>query len=97
MKLIHGLWLIFVMINVISFSLYGIDKRRARKNQWRIRESVLLGFTWLMGGVGAYAGMRVFRHKTKHTAFVISAPVAAVLSMGPRTLATSGSVTAAPR
>lgn len=88
MKLIHGLWLIFVMINVISFSLYGIDKRRARRNLWRIRESVLLGFTWLMGGVGAYAGMRVFRHKTKHTAFVISAPVAAVLQLALMVFAT---------
>ena len=88
MKLIHGLWLIFVMINVISFSLYGIDKRRARRNLWRIRESVLLGFTWLMGGVGAYAGMRVFRHKTKHMAFVISAPVAAVLQMALMVFAT---------
>lgn len=81
MRAVHYLLIIYVMINVISFSLYGIDKRRAKKNRWRIRESVLLGVTWLMGGVGAWAGMRVFRHKTKHTAFVISAPLAAVLQV----------------
>jgi len=81
MRAVHYLLIIYAMINVISFSLYGIDKRRAKKNRWRIRESVLLGVTWLMGGVGAWAGMRVFRHKTKHTAFVISAPLAAALQM----------------
>jgi len=81
MRAVHYLLIIYAMINVISFSLYGIDKRRAKKNRWRIRESVLLGVTWLMGGVGAFAGMRLFRHKTKHTAFVISAPLAAVLQV----------------
>jgi len=81
MRAAHYLMIVYAMINVISFSLYGIDKRRAKRNRWRIRESVLLGVTWLMGGVGAWAGMRVFRHKTKHTAFVISAPLAAALQM----------------
>ena len=75
------LLIIYAMINVMAFALYGIDKRRAKRNRWRIRESVLLGVTWLMGGAGAMLGMRVFRHKTKHTAFVISAPVAAVLQI----------------
>ena len=74
------LWIAFLVMNLISFILYGVDKRRAKKDRWRIPERELLGATWLMG-VGAYAGMRVFRHKTKHTAFVISAPVAAVLQL----------------
>lgn len=78
MRAVHYIWIIYAMMNVFSFSLYGMDKRRAQKNRWRIRESTLLLATWLMGGVGAYAGMQLFRHKTKHTAFVISAPVAAV-------------------
>ena len=81
MRAAHYLMIVYAMINVISFSLYGIDKRRAKRNRWRIRESVLLGVTWLMGGVGAWAGMRVFRHKTKHTAFAVSAPLAAALQM----------------
>ena len=53
----------------------------ALKYFMRSRERELLGATWLMGGVGAYVGMQLFRHKTKHTAFVISAPVAAVLQL----------------
>ena len=75
------LWIVFAAVNAVSFALYGIDKRRARKNLWRISERTLLLAAWLMGGVGALTGMRVFRHKTKHTAFVISAPLAAVLQL----------------
>ena len=75
------LWIAFLVMNLISFILYGVDKRRAKKDQWRIPERDLLGATWLLGGVGAYAGMQLFRHKTKHTVFVISAPVAAVLQL----------------
>lgn len=75
------LWIAFLVMNLISFILYGVDKRRAKKGQWRIPERKLLGATWLLGGVGAYAGMQLFRHKTKHTVFVISAPVAAVLQL----------------
>ena len=75
------LWTVFAMMNAASFALYGIDKHRARKNRWRIRESVLLGAAWLMGGVGAVLGMKLFRHKTKHTAFVVSAPMAAALQL----------------
>lgn len=75
------LWTWFAMINAASFAMYGIDKYRAKKNHWRIRERTLLGVTWLMGGAGAVLGMQLFRHKTKHTAFAVSAPVAAVLQL----------------
>jgi len=88
MRALHYLLIVYAMINVVSFAMYGIDKRRAKKNRWRIRESALLGITWLMGGVGAWLGMRIFRHKTKHTAFVVSAPLAAVLQIALMVFAT---------
>ena len=69
------------LINLVVFCLYGVDKNRSRKGAWRIPERTLLLGTWLMGGVGAWLGMRTFRHKTKHLAFQISAPVGAVLSI----------------
>jgi len=75
------IWTAWAVINLIVFFLYGADKRRAKKDAWRIPERTLLTGTWLMGGVGAFAAMRVFRHKTKHIAFQISAPVGAVLSL----------------
>ena len=76
-----ALWTVCLLINIVTFVLYGVDKRRARRKAWRIPERVLLTATWLMGGVGAYAGMQVFRHKTKHAIFRYSVPTAAILQM----------------
>ena len=87
--MLRALWIVYLMLNVISFSLYGLDKQRARRGLWRIRESVLLAIAWLMGGVGAWLGMRLFRHKTQKRAFVISASVASVLQLALMALATA--------
>ncbi len=78
LALFWGAWL---AINLIVFALYGADKRRSVKGKWRIPERTLLTGTWLMGGVGALAAMRAFRHKTKHLMFRISAPCGAALSI----------------
>jgi len=75
------LWGAYLAMNVLTFSLYGADKRRARRDAWRIPERTLLLCTWLMGGLGAFAAMRVFRHKTRHTRFAVSAPIAAALQL----------------
>jgi len=75
------LWIVWAVINLFVFALYGMDKRRAAKQQWRIPEKTLLAGTWLLGGVGAWLAMRMFRHKTKHLAFQVSAPIGAVLSL----------------
>ena len=75
------LWAVWLIINLITFILYGVDKRRARKGAWRIPEKTLLIGTWLLGGVGAWLAMRTFRHKTKHIAFQVSAPAGAMLSL----------------
>ena len=84
MALLWGLW---ACVNAGVFLLYGADKRRARKAEWRIPERTLLLGTWLLGGVGALAGMRVFCHKTKHRAFAVSAPIAAALQLALMALA----------
>ena len=83
------LWAVWLAVNLIVFALYGIDKRRAKKGAWRIPEKTLLTGTWLLGGVGAWLAMRTFRHKTKHIAFQVSAPVGAVLSIALMALATA--------
>ncbi len=70
-----------VFINVLAFSLMGADKRRAEKRQWRIKESTLFLFAFLFGGVGATAGMYIFRHKTKHWYFAVFFPLLAVLAI----------------
>lgn len=57
-------------MSIAAFILYGTDKRKAQKNKWRIKESVLLGFGFFGGAIGAIAGMKLFRHKTKHWYFI---------------------------
>ena len=75
------LWGVWLLVNLFVLALYGADKRRAKKGAWRIPEKTLLTGTWLLGGVGAFAAMRMFRHKTKHLAFQMSAPLGALLSV----------------
>ena len=76
-----ALWLAWLAVNAAAFTLYGVDKRRARRGEWRISERTLLTAAWLMGGVGAHLGMRRFRYKTRHAAFRYGVPVAAVLQL----------------
>lgn len=75
------LWGVYLAVNVLTFSLYGADKRRARRGAWRIPERTLLACAGLMGGVGAFAAMRVFRHKTRHRRFAMGVPIAAALQI----------------
>lgn len=74
-------WGLYAAVNVVVFALYGVDKRRARRDMWRISERTLLIGAWCMGGVGAWLGMCAFHHKTRHAAFAIGVPVAAVLQL----------------
>jgi len=65
----------FCIINVLTFLVYGTDKRRAKKGMSRISERLLLILAILGGAGGAWLGMYVFRHKTRHAKFVIGIPV----------------------
>ena len=67
------LWYLLI-INAASFILMLSDKRRAKKNRWRIRESTLILSAALGGSIGALAGMYTFRHKTKHIKFTAGIP-----------------------
>lgn len=71
-KLIFLIYLI--MINFAGFFAMGIDKRKARKHKWRIRESAFFIIALLLGSAGTWIGMYVFRHKTKHWYFVLGMP-----------------------
>jgi uncharacterized membrane protein YsdA (DUF1294 family) len=59
-----------LFINFVTFVFYGIDKRRAVKEQWRISEKKLLTLIVLGGFLGALIGMQVFRHKTLKSSFL---------------------------
>ena len=64
----------FVCVNVLTFFVYGIDKWQARQGKWRISEATLLSFAVIGGSIGAWLGMRVWRHKTMHKKFKYGIP-----------------------
>ena len=49
---IIGIYLL--IINVVTFALYGIDKWKAIHNKWRIREATLLITALIGGSLGAF-------------------------------------------
>lgn len=61
--------IIFAVMSLITFILYGIDKLKAQSGGWRISEKILLGFSILGGAIGGFGAMAVFRHKTRHWYF----------------------------
>lgn len=63
-----------VIINVITFVVFVIDKIRARGRQTRVPESTLLSLAVAGGGVGALLAMWTVRHKTRHSKFTIGVP-----------------------
>lgn len=65
-----NIYIIFILImNIIAFALYGSDKAKAKKNQWRISERTLLLVGLFGGAVGALSGMIFFHHKTRKKYF----------------------------
>jgi uncharacterized membrane protein YsdA (DUF1294 family) len=61
--------LLFILVNLFTFSVYWVDKRKAVKNKWRISERTLILFTLAGGGIGALFGMSLLRHKTRKVKF----------------------------
>ena len=70
---IGGMYL--AVINAVGFGIFGYDKWCAVHRQWRVPEKPLIAAALLGGSVGAYAGMKVFRHKTRHPKFSVGLPV----------------------
>ena len=64
-----------LIINALGFLLMLVDKWKARKNRWRVRESTLLLIAALGGSVGSLAGMYLCRHKTRHLKFTLGIPL----------------------
>ncbi|MDD5781811.1 MAG: DUF1294 domain-containing protein [Muribaculaceae bacterium] len=64
-----------VVINLVSFMMFGIDKYKARRGQWRISEATLLAVAAIGGSLGAWMGMKVWHHKTLHSKFRYGVPI----------------------
>lgn len=77
-------WILIYLIimNLYGFLIMGVDKKRAIKHAWRVPEKVLFLSSILGGSIGTWAGMYVFRHKTKHWYFVLGMPLILFLQIG---------------
>src|SRR5690625_5198847 len=83
-------WTIFQQISLITvgflnlraFFLFYVDKKRAIKKKYRISEHNLLFSALIFGGIGAWIGMKMFRHKTKHSLFQAMIPFSVWVTMG---------------
>ena len=66
---------IYIIWNIITFTIMGIDKYKAEHNKWRISEATLLLTAFFMGGLGSLIGSQIFRHKTQKTKFKLLLPL----------------------
>ena len=78
---IKNLIIYLILINVIAFLAMFIDKKKAEKNKWRIKESTLLILALIGGSIGAITGMYVFHHKTQKPRFFLGIPIIIVLQI----------------
>ncbi len=82
MSEIHKIIIIYLTsINVATFITYGIDKLKAKRSKWRIREASLLLLAVLGGSIGALLGMKVWHHKTMHKKFKYGVPAILIVQM----------------
>lgn len=72
--------LIYLILNVISFSMFAVDKRRAIKGEWRISEAALITSA-VFGIFGGFCGMYIMHHKTKKPKFYIGLPVILIMEI----------------
>ena len=68
-------------VNIVTFLLYGIDKYKAKKGKWRISEATLLTMAAIGGSIGAWAGMRLWHHKTMHKKFKYGIPLIIIMQV----------------
>ncbi len=64
-----------LLVNLVAFVLYGLDKLKAVRGMWRIPEASLLRWARLGGALGALLAMFLFMHKTRHKKFLILVPL----------------------
>ena len=70
-----------VVINLLTFFLYGVDKWKAQHHRWRIPEATLLGLAVVGGSIGAWLGMKVWHHKTMHKKFKYGVPAIIIIQL----------------
>lgn len=78
------LWILagyLMLMNIMGLVAMGVDKAKAKRHAWRIPEKRLFLISILGGSLGMWAGMYLFRHKTKHWYFVVGMPAIFILQV----------------
>lgn len=70
-----------VIVNILSFVLMGVDKKKAVNYRWRISEKVLFSPAALGGALGSLLGMFVFNHKKHKKLFKVGVPVSTAIQI----------------
>ncbi len=60
--------IVLAVLQLAAFSLFWFDKTQARNGDSRVRELTLLAVA-LFGGLGAWMGQHILRHKTRKEPF----------------------------
>lgn len=71
----------FIIISLFAIVFTVKDKKRAIKNQWRVKESTLFLLAFAGGSLAEYLTMKAIRHKTQHKRFMIGLPVIIILQL----------------
>ena len=79
-EFLNNINIIIVIINVVTFVIFGIDKAKSKGKGMRVPEIVLLLLSLFFGGVGALLGMVVFNHKTSKPLFRTVVPLSFALN-----------------
>ncbi len=70
-----------VIINLITFLVMWVDKKKAKWGKWRIQEKTLFILCAIGGSIGGIAGMYTFRHKTKKMRFKVGFPLILIIQI----------------
>ena len=79
--MLRAILIYLLIINVVAFFVYGIDKYKAKHAKWRISEATLLLLAAIGGSIGAWCGMKVWHHKTMHKKFKYGVPAIFILQV----------------
>ncbi len=71
-----------IVINILGFLTFGMDKRRAKRHAFRVPEATLFTIAIIGGSIGSLFGMHFFHHKTRHWYFVYGIPFILILQIG---------------
>lgn len=65
----NWLWGLYSAMSMATFIVYALDKRAARRGDWRVGENTLHGLSLACGWPGALLAQQVLRHKSVKPAF----------------------------